>query len=100
MDTNTEQHFRPVMFWYFHAAEDNSTQPQARAVICQPTLQVFNAEVTLNLTNSVLSNVILLDQYTKPNNVSGGDLNGRAFNACVTKLPAAGIDAYLFLRTE
>ena len=78
MGNSTFDQFFPVMFWYFLAAQN-----QSRAVICRPTLQVFNAEVTLDLTNFQLSNVTLIDSYTKPNNVSGGELNGRAFNACV-----------------
>ncbi|CAL1702679.1 unnamed protein product [Somion occarium] len=88
MDNNTAQEFLPVMFWFFHLSDSN--RPQARAVICRPTLGVFNAEVTLNLNNLTLANVTLLDQYTVANNVTGGDLNGRAFNGVLLDGLAAG----------
>ncbi|KAI0077976.1 hypothetical protein K474DRAFT_1661006 [Panus rudis PR-1116 ss-1] len=80
IDKNTPQQFLPVFFWFYHMRDDVK-QPQARGVICQPTIKVFNAQVFLDLSNSNITNVTLIDEYTTANNVTGGDLQGRAFNA-------------------
>ena len=58
-----------------------SQQQQASAVICRPTLELFNVVVDLDLSNSNITGVVLKDAYTAPNTVSGGTLNGRVFNA-------------------
>ncbi|KAI0085214.1 hypothetical protein BDY19DRAFT_453229 [Irpex rosettiformis] len=72
------QQFAPVMFWFYHNNTQN--QPQAGAVICRPTLELFNIVATVGLPNNNLS-VTIKDTYTAPNTVSGGTLNGKIFNA-------------------
>ena len=74
------QQYAPVMFWFYHN-DTESQQQQASAVICRPTLELFNVVVDLDLSNSNITGVVLKDAYTAPNTVSGGTLNGRVFNA-------------------
>lgn len=70
------------MFWFFHFQDDTNT-PQAKAVVCAPTIDLFNVQATIDLNNGSLSDVQILSNYTKPNTVTGGDLNGKAFNGYV-----------------
>lgn len=76
--------FLPVIFWFFHHEDEDQGQrvvPTARGVFCRPSLEIFNAEVTVNLGNGSLADVKIMDPYLKPNNVSGDPLNGQGFNA-------------------
>ncbi|TCD70375.1 hypothetical protein EIP91_003727 [Steccherinum ochraceum] len=82
-NASVEQEFLPVMFWFFHLPDNttgSSTVPQAKAVICSPTIELFNVEAKVDLSNSSLAEVTIISNYTAPNNVTGGDLNGKAFN--------------------
>lgn len=73
-DTDTD--FAPVMFWYYQS------QPRrARAIICRPSIGIFNVQAKVNLNNNSVAEVVVFDSYTAPNNVSGGTLNGKAYNA-------------------
>lgn len=73
------QEYAPVMFWFYHNNTQN--QPQASAVICRPTLELFNIVANVDLTNNNLTDVTIKNAYTAPNNVSGDPLNGKVFNA-------------------
>ena len=75
------QEFAPVMFWFFHKNEQGQGQP--RAVICRPDIQLFNIAADIDLNSRDLTDVTVLDSYTKANNVSGDPLNGKVYNACV-----------------
>ncbi|KAI0694036.1 hypothetical protein BC835DRAFT_1351017 [Cytidiella melzeri] len=73
------QQFAPVMFWFYHNNTQN--QPQASAVICRPTLDIFNVAANLDLSNNSLTGVTIKSTYVTPNNVTGDPLDGRVFNA-------------------
>ena len=82
LDPTLQQQFLPVMFWYFHL-QDNTNAPQAKAVICAPTIDLFNVQAVVDLSNGSLTSVTILSGYAPPNNVTGGDLAGKAFNGYV-----------------
>lgn len=84
LPANTPTEFLPVIFWFFHQEtvdHGGGLVPLARGVFCRPWLEVFDAEVTVNLGNGSLVSVRILDEYLQPNNVSGSPLNGQGFNA-------------------
>ncbi|THH32743.1 hypothetical protein EUX98_g1425 [Antrodiella citrinella] len=87
-NTSVHQEFLPVMFWFFHT-QDNTGTPQAKAVICAPTIELFNVQAQVDLNNGSLSSVTILSNYTAPNNVTGGDLDGKAFNGLALQQLAA-----------
>jgi hypothetical protein len=75
------EQFAPVMFWFFHNNTQN--QPQASAIICRPTVELFNIVAHVDLSNNNLTGATITGTYTAPNNISGGTLNGNVFNALV-----------------
>lgn len=80
-DLSTDVSFLPIMFW-FYRTQTNGTG-QAAAVICRPTLQLFNVTATVTLNNGSLTQVTIDSNYTQPNNISGDPLQGKAYNAWV-----------------
>ena len=81
LDPNTSIDFVPIMFWFFHIPDHGD--PQASAVICRPTLELFNVDVEVNANNNSLNSVQILNNYTLANNITGSPLNGKPYNACV-----------------
>ncbi|KAJ7087860.1 hypothetical protein C8R44DRAFT_820004 [Mycena epipterygia] len=73
--------FQPVMFWFFHRKNDDIQTPQAASVFCNPTIGAFNVMAEMDLSNSSIVGITPLDNVTTSNNVTGGTLNGRAFNS-------------------
>ena len=53
------------------------------AVFCQPTIQLFDVIAFASLNNNSLTNVTIVDNYPKANNVSGAPLNGLPYNGHV-----------------
>jgi len=83
LPSNTSSQFLPVMFWFFRQQTDNGqSSPQGQAVICRPTIQVQNVLSRVFMTNGTVDSVDLEvnNNYTGQNNVTGGFLNGQAFN--------------------
>lgn len=77
------QEFAPVMFWFYRNNTETNPAgvPQGSAVICRPIVQLFNIEANVNLNNGSLIDVVIENNYTKPNNISGPTLNGKVYNA-------------------
>ncbi|GLB42726.1 putative protein of unknown function (DUF3433) [Lyophyllum shimeji] len=78
---SAEISLRPVMFWYFHNKTDGT--PEAKTVFCSPSIKTFNVRASANLNNGALYDVVKLSDYVPENNVTGGTLNGQAFNGVV-----------------
>lgn len=70
-----------VMFWYYHVKADNSNE--ARAVFCSPSIQAFDVTAAADLATGALTNVIPIDTYPAPNNVTGNPIDSQPFNAVV-----------------
>ena len=85
LDTSTPVDFVPIMFWFFHTA--NNGTGQARAIICRPTLELRNIEAEVYLVNNSVIDVQLGTNFTKPNNITGSPLNGRPYNGYVAFEP-------------
>ncbi|KAI0344122.1 hypothetical protein BDW22DRAFT_1372815 [Trametopsis cervina] len=80
LPASTPQQYAPVMFWFYHNA--TAGQPgQAGAVVCRPSLDLFQIVTTVSLSNASLTGIEVKDTYTAPNNVSGAPLDGNVFNA-------------------
>ena len=79
LPAGTGEEFAPVMFWFFHTNAQNT--PQASAVVCRPVVQLFDIWADVNLNNQALNDVTILDDYTKPNDISGNPLDGKVYNA-------------------
>ncbi|TFY64148.1 hypothetical protein EVG20_g6049 [Dentipellis fragilis] len=73
--------FEPVMFWYYHVKADGTHE--GRTVFCTPQLQLFDVMAYADLSSGALTGVQTLDNYPKPNNVSGTPLNGNVFNGLI-----------------
>ncbi|KAI0316294.1 hypothetical protein OF83DRAFT_1127760, partial [Amylostereum chailletii] len=73
----------PIMFWFWQQAAAAGSGPQARGVFCTPTIQLFDVTANASLKNGLLTDVVKVDNYPKPNNVTGAPQNGAAFNGCV-----------------
>ena len=52
-------------------------------MFCQPTIQLFDVVAFASLNNNSLTNVTIVDNYPKANNVSGAPLNGLPYNGHV-----------------
>lgn len=79
LPANTAQQFVPVMFWFYH--NNTMGQLQANAIICRPTVEIFNIVANVYLNDRSLTDVTIKDTYVTPNNVSGSPMNGQVFNA-------------------
>lgn len=86
MPANTPQQLLPVIFWFFRDNNGTGELPDVKGVICKPSLEVFRAEIRVNLADRSLVDVQIMESYPNPNNVSGEPLNGQGFNACVCSL--------------
>ncbi|KAJ7685363.1 hypothetical protein DFH06DRAFT_40452 [Mycena polygramma] len=73
--------FMPIMFWFFHRKPDDIQTPQGASVFCQPTIKALNVVAKTDLNNDSIIDVTSLDNVTTSNNVTGGQLNGQAFNS-------------------
>ncbi|KAI0262062.1 hypothetical protein BC834DRAFT_892909 [Gloeopeniophorella convolvens] len=70
--------FQPVFFWFWQS------NPQEKAgVFCTPTMQLFDVTAFASLNNGSLTNVSIIDNYPKPNNVSGPPLQGVPYNGLI-----------------
>ncbi|KAG7085686.1 hypothetical protein E1B28_003231 [Marasmius oreades] len=78
-DPNLNVTFTPVMFWFFHKNDRDDT-PEAKTIFCQPTIKAFRVKATASLNTGSLINVTGIDDYDSPNDVTGGELAGKAFN--------------------
>lgn len=79
LPADTAQQFAPIMFWFYH----NNTQGQfqASAIICRPSVELFDVKANVDLTDRSLNAVEIQQKYVAPNNISGSPLNGQVFNA-------------------
>jgi len=73
--------FQPVMFWYYQVKQDNTDE--ARGVFCTPRVQLFDITAHADLSNGSFIDATNLDNYPKPNNVSGSPLNGSTYNGLI-----------------
>ncbi|KAJ7087859.1 hypothetical protein C8R44DRAFT_29543 [Mycena epipterygia] len=73
--------FQQVMFWFFHRKDNDIQTPQAASVFCNPTIGAFDVMANMDLSNSSIVGITPLDNVTTSNNVTGGTLNGQAFNS-------------------
>jgi hypothetical protein len=77
--TNTSDvAFQSVFFWFWQKSS-NSTS----AVFCQPAMELFDVTAFAALNNNSLTNVTIIDNYPKANNVSGPPLNGVTYNGLI-----------------
>ncbi|KAI6021005.1 hypothetical protein EDC04DRAFT_2939447 [Pisolithus marmoratus] len=75
--------FQPVVFWYYFQDTTATDGPHVSAVFCQPSMNVFIMATSMDLGNSALGDCTILQNFTEPNNVTEGSLNGRIFNGVV-----------------
>ncbi|TFK38446.1 hypothetical protein BDQ12DRAFT_605866 [Crucibulum laeve] len=78
---NLDITFLPVMFWFVVLLYNN--QLEAKTVFCSPSIKAFNVTASASLNDGSLTAVTKLSDYTPPNNVTGGELAGKAFNGVV-----------------
>jgi hypothetical protein len=75
---------QPVMFWFFNqdiVDSEGKKEPKGAAVFCRPTIKAANVTATVQVVNMTLTNITESAQgYVLENNVTGGELAGRAFN--------------------
>ncbi|KAH9974846.1 hypothetical protein BJV77DRAFT_637007 [Russula vinacea] len=81
--TNTSNPaFQTVFFWFLDLSSNS-----AAAVFCQPSMQLFDVTAFAFLNNNSLTNVTIIGNYTKANNVSGPPLNGVPHNGLIFNFP-------------
>jgi hypothetical protein len=81
----TDPEFQPLFFWFWQsAALATGGGANAVGVFCVPSLQLFDVVANASLESGFLTDVAPVDDYPAANNVTGGWLQGRAFNGCVT----------------
>ena len=86
MPANTPQQLLPVIFWFFRDNNGTGDLPDVKGVICKPSLEVFRAEIRVNLADRSLVDVQIMENYPNPNSVSGEPLNGQGFNSYVCRV--------------
>ena len=72
--------FQPVVFWCYFQGTSASSTSQVDAVFCQPTINVFIMQTSMDLSDGTLRTCTILDHYVEANNVTGSPLNDKAFN--------------------
>ncbi|KAJ7736765.1 hypothetical protein DFH07DRAFT_842753 [Mycena maculata] len=72
----------PVVFWFYQKNESTQTT-EAATVFCNPSMELFYIHADADLSSGELTGVDIVNNYTKPNNVSGPPLNGVPYNAVV-----------------
>ena len=68
--------FQPVVFWFYL----NSSSPQVASVYCNPTMNVFTVQTSMNLTTNSLGPCTIIEPAQGTNNVTGSPQNGRPYN--------------------
>ncbi|EKM51190.1 uncharacterized protein PHACADRAFT_200015 [Phanerochaete carnosa HHB-10118-sp] len=94
LDPTLDVSFSPLVFWFFHTA--NNGTPQAQAVMCRPSIQLYNVDVSVYLTNNSLTDATVLNNFTSPNNITGAPLNGKIYNAVLFN--QSGMDDFVKAR--
>ncbi|OBZ73388.1 hypothetical protein A0H81_07130 [Grifola frondosa] len=77
MSNTTAPDFLPALFWFFHMKDDST--PQASAVICRPTLELYNVTAEVGMSDGSLKNVTNIAPF-KPSPASSSPFNGTAYN--------------------
>lgn len=72
---------QPVMFWIYNNKSDGS--PQVQTIFCTPSIQLFNVQVSGMLSERRLGEITRTGGTVRTNNVTGGALQGRAYNSVV-----------------
>ncbi|KAF8553065.1 hypothetical protein OG21DRAFT_1485715 [Imleria badia] len=85
--------FQPVVFWFFL----NASSPQVASVYCNPTMNVFTVQTSMNLTTASLGPCTIIEPAGGTNNVTGSPQNGRPYNGVVFN---ASDNAYISLRAQ
>lgn len=70
--------FQPLFWWYYSLGANGAHN--ARGVFCVPRLHLFDVTAFAFLNNGSLTNVSTINDYPKPNNVTGAPLNGLPYN--------------------
>ena len=68
--------FQPVVFWFYL----NASSPQVASVYCNPTMNVFTVQTSMNLTTAALGPCTIIEPAGGTNNVTGSPQNGRPYN--------------------
>ncbi|KAH0835619.1 hypothetical protein J3R83DRAFT_9367 [Lanmaoa asiatica] len=71
--------FQPVVFWFYL----NTSNPQVASVYCNPTMNVFTVETSMDLSNGALGPCTIIQPAEGTNNVTGSPQNGRPYNGVV-----------------
>ncbi|KAN0078157.1 hypothetical protein V8E55_010214 [Tylopilus felleus] len=85
--------FQPVVFWFYL----NSTSPQVASIYCNPTIDVWQVQTSMNLTTAALGPCTDIGTAQGTNNVTGSPLNGSPYNGVVF---TASEDPFVSARAE
>ncbi|CAK5263340.1 unnamed protein product [Mycena citricolor] len=77
---NTDEQFQPIVFWFF---QNQSSSNKARAVFCDPSMDLFYVHATADLASGNLTGVVPASDYLVANNVTGPPINGVPYNAVI-----------------
>jgi hypothetical protein len=76
----TNATLQPVVFWFFGL---DAGVPTGTAILCAPTINVFNVRANLTANTGAVIAVTKQSDYTnRPNSVQDGELKGAALNGC------------------
>ncbi|CAK5278238.1 unnamed protein product [Mycena citricolor] len=77
---NTDEQFQPIVFWFF---QNQTSSNKARAVFCDPSMDLFYVHATADLASGALTGVVPASDYLVANNVTGPPINGVPYNAVI-----------------
>ncbi|KAF7328967.1 Tubulin beta chain [Mycena venus] len=80
-NANLDVSFQPVVFWFFQNQTDG--KPEVKTIFCNPSMELFYVHATADLSNGDLTNVDIVNNYTKDTNITGPPLNGQPYNAVI-----------------
>ncbi|KAJ7774308.1 hypothetical protein DFH07DRAFT_912857 [Mycena maculata] len=101
-DPSTPPQFQPVVFWFFTYVPSAASS----ATLCNASILLWDAEVTLDLASGNLTNVDVLKPFnaeTSPfaslsGNLTGAPLKGRAYNGINFTLTPPNNDKFVVAR--
>lgn len=85
LSNQTDTGLLPVIFWFYNVrlGDQGQSTPEAKAVICRPSIALRNVQAKLNMSSMSIDTIVDLGAFSATNNVTSGSLEGKAYNGVI-----------------
>ncbi|EED84233.1 predicted protein [Postia placenta Mad-698-R] len=85
LSNQTDTGLLPVFFWFYNVrlGDQGQSTPEAKAVICRPSIALRNVQAKLNMSSMSIDTIVDLGAFSATNNVTSGSLEGKAYNGVI-----------------